>query len=74
MVSQQHMLLQKQEGLAHWYEMRIQSLRHDVCAPFLTIRTGLLDPHDPAAFVVMLRMGSSSSFSIWAKASTIIAA
>lgn len=74
MVSQRHMLLQKPYAPALEYEIRIQSLRHDVCAPFLTIRTGLLDPHDPAAFVVMLRMGSSSSFSIWAKASTIIAA
>ena len=28
--------------------------------------------HDQAAFVVMLRMGSISSLSIWAKASTIM--
>ena len=42
MVSQRHMLLQKQEGLAHWYEMRLQLLCHEGGALFAVLRFRLM--------------------------------
>jgi hypothetical protein len=44
MVSRRHVLVQKPDAPAHQYEMRIQSLRHDVCAPFSNNPTRAVRP------------------------------